>query len=247
MRAGYETDCRFFENRPDLVSRIKWIRKLPSAPVLGIPSGIYARFQDPYPWESNEFAEVWRVKHNYSDPPPIVGATGEHYCGTAKDHLEGATWAADLPIVTYNSRGLPQCCVPAPTTTGGIGLGGISHPFATTPPIGPGATCETAGIVPIGPTVYSSTLAVAATDWWAFDVVIGNTYKLTMTHSPLVFFNRVVLSGTCDGGFSTVFTPLLTGCVTYTATATERLYFTLFDNLGIPVSYTWSIDNGACP
>lgn len=240
MRLGYKTDCRFFRDRPEIVTRIKWIRAQPTAKVLGFPSVINNRMMDAFPYENDDIGEVWGAKHSPVTQKPIPGALGDHVCGTPGDFAEGAIYNPDLPPVVYTTTGLPVCCNPVVIGKGGIGFGGKSYPSIIPAPPVPSATCSGAPTLTLG-TVYSfSTDAVAGSQQWTrYPVVSGTTYNWAPSGFAALTTVSLFEGATCAG--LTLRTPAAKIPQPITALASDFIYVQVIHVSGPMDAYSYSL------
>lgn len=127
-RFRYDTGCRFFQNstREDV---IRWYPAVEGARVLGFPSAI-----SQLEWDNDGDLPAWhdgvgevpgsRKKINHMKP--VLGASGQHVCGTEDDFSDGAIYTPPMPPIPYRNDGLPECC---PGAIGGMVWGGQMPPF----------------------------------------------------------------------------------------------------------------------
>lgn len=182
MRIGYTTDCRFFSDRPDVVSKVKWIPCAKGAPALGVPSVICNRMLDDEPYLFDDLGEVWRAKRPPNNAKPIPGADGKHVCGTPEEFAAGCVRDESLPPVIYTTSGLPRCCNPANVGRGGIGIGGLSVPSVVPAAPAGGVDCDTAGALTIG-TTYTLTIPPGGGHlWWKASTSSAGVHKVTLAN-----------------------------------------------------------------
>lgn len=113
-------------------------------------------------------------------------------------------------------------------------------------PSGPGATCATAGLLPLGvATTY--TVPMMGDQWWYFPVTAGTTYRCRYAHvSGDTSNGATLLKGSCP-------TPGLVGplpvplCQQFTAASGETAYVRVTGGFIGSTTYTLTPDAGTCP
>lgn len=140
----FSTVYRPFRGSAEWV-RIEWFPCAPGAKDLPFESCITNPFweRDQYEFEDGEepLEEVIPT-----GKPRVKPGTGKgHWCGSEEDHREGGLYLPDEPPVVYGMLGLPQCCNPPVVMRGGVEDDG-----AAALPVVPGASCETAYVIPLG-------------------------------------------------------------------------------------------------
>lgn len=113
-------------------------------------------------------------------------------------------------------------------------------------PVGPGATCGTAGTMTLG-TGYTYTVPAMGVHWWTFPVTNGTTYRVRYVRNSggpaeiASLYHGSCPTPTLVGSLS------LAGCQQFTAGSGEAGYVRIDGDPAGPTNYTITPDAGTCP
>lgn len=113
-------------------------------------------------------------------------------------------------------------------------------------PVGPGATCATAGAMSLGSS-YTVTVPAMGQHWWTFPATAGTTYRVRyVRNSGSAITAATLLKGSCPTP-SIVGSLSISGCNSFTAASGEAGFVRVDGDPGGSTNYTITPDAGNCP
>jgi hypothetical protein len=104
---AYSVPCRFFKDRPDLITYIRWYTVPNDRPFMPFPTQFMSRRWERQLPQTPLGELIQGFSHARDYPPP--GVTGAGFCGTADQWLNGCLSTDPLPPINP-ANGLPVCC-----------------------------------------------------------------------------------------------------------------------------------------
>lgn len=125
VRSCYSTDMRFFPNRPDIVTRVRWFFTLPGAKDFPghtrFGSGIWT--DDKQNWPG--LGEVLGAPRPWNNGQAPLGYTGEFFLGNLEDFVSGTPWPKFAPLALLRNK-VPVLAKPMPGGVFLLGTGAMA-------------------------------------------------------------------------------------------------------------------------